>query len=131
MNLSASEAETRGVRVSVESEFVEERSKPDQQVWLYAYHVHIANESSETVQLVSRHWVITSGTGVVEEVRGPGVVGKQPVLAPGEAFEYSSFCSLRTPFGIMHGSYEMTTELGERFDAEIAPFQLGEPETVH
>ena len=129
--MSTSVAVTRGVRVSVESQFVEERSQPGAHVWLYAYHVHIANEGSETVQLVSRHWVITSGTGQVEEVRGPGVVGKQPLLEPGEAFEYSSFCALRTPFGIMHGTYQMTTNRGEQFDAEVAAFQLGEPNIVH
>jgi len=129
--LPDSEAVTRGVRVSVESQYVEERSQPDNHVWLFSYHVQIANEGDETVQLVSRHWIITSGTGQVEEVQGEGVIGKQPVLAPGEAFEYTSFCSLRTPFGIMHGTYQMTNARGERFDAEIAPFQLGEPGTVH
>ena len=84
-----------------------------------------------TAQLLSRHWVIIDGRGHVEEVRGPGVVGEQPVLQPGQSFEYTSGCPLRTPHGSMHGSYQMVTAGGERFDAEIAPFALGEPEVVH
>ena len=126
-----SEAETRGVRVEVQSTFVPERSAPEEGRWFFAYQVRIANRGDETVQLVTRHWVITDGTGRVEEVRGPGVVGEQPVLAPGQAFEYTSFCPLRTPFGSMEGSYQMITPSGEEFDAAIAPFSLGEATTVH
>ena len=83
------------------------------------------------VQLLTRHWLITDGTGHVEEVRGPGVVGKQPTLKPGESFEYTSGCPLGTPFGVMEGTYQMVTQAGERFDARIAPFTLSEPYTVH
>ena len=90
-----------------------------------------SNESAETAQLITRHWVITDGTGRVEEVRGPGVVGKQPVLNPGESFTYTSGCPLTTPFGVMEGSYQMVTAGGEQFDARIAPFTLSEPYTVH
>jgi ApaG protein len=126
-----SEAITRGVRVRVESEYAPDRSQPGSGQWFFLYTVTIANEGAETVQLLTRHWIITDGTGKVEEVRGPGVVGKQPTLRPGESFEYTSGCPLRTPFGVMEGTYEMVTEGGERFDAKIAPFTLSEPYTVH
>jgi ApaG protein len=126
-----SEVVTRGIRVEVQSVLVPERSDPDDAQWFFAYRVRITNEGSEPAQLVSRHWVIIDGHGRVEEVRGPGVVGEQPLLQPGEAFEYTSACPLRTPHGSMHGTYQMVTPRGERFDAEIAPFALGEPETLH
>jgi ApaG protein len=125
-----SEAITRGIRVEVQSVFVPERSDPDNSEWFYAYRVRIANEGDATAQLLSRHWVIIDGRGHVEEVRGPGVVGEQPVLKPGQSFEYTSGCPLRTAHGSMHGSYQMVTAGGERFDAEIAPFALGELENV-
>ncbi|HEY7055153.1 MAG TPA: Co2+/Mg2+ efflux protein ApaG, partial [Vicinamibacterales bacterium] len=85
-----SEAVTRGIRVHVESEYAPERSQPSQRQWFFVYTITISNESSDTVQLLTRHWIITDGTGHVEQVQGPGVVGKQPVLAPGEAFTYTS-----------------------------------------
>jgi ApaG protein len=126
-----SEALTRGVRVVVQSEYAAERSEPSKNQWFFLYSVTISNEGAETVQLLTRHWLITDGTGHVEEVRGPGVVGKQPTLKPGESFEYTSGCPLPTPFGVMEGTYQMVTESGERFDAKIAPFTLSEPYTVH
>ena len=126
-----SEAVTRGVRVSVQSEYAPERSQPARNQWFFLYTVTISNEGDDAVQLLARHWIITDGKGRVEEVRGPGVVGKQPTLAPGESFEYTSGCPLPTPFGIMEGTYQMTTASGERFDAKIAPFTLSEPYTVH
>jgi ApaG protein len=129
--MSASEAVTRGVRVQVVSELVPERSSPKDGQWFFLYRVRIRNEGDGTVALRSRHWVITDANGRIEEVRGPGVVGKQPVLAPGEGFEYTSACPLHTSFGVMHGSYQMRTEGGEEFDAEIAPFTLGEAEVLH
>lgn len=92
--------------------------------------MRIANEGGVTVQLINRHWVITSATGGVEQVRGPGVVGRQPVLRPGESFEYTSGCPLKTPFGSMRGSYQMVTENGETFHAEIQSFALCEPNRV-
>jgi ApaG protein len=127
-----SEAVTRGIRVEVRSQLVPERSDPESGQWLFAYKVRISNEGSAPVQLVSRHWVIIDGRGRVEEVRGPGVVGEQPLLRPGEAFEYTSSCPLRTAHGSMHGTYRMV-QPGDHsgFDAEIAPFALGEPEAVH
>jgi ApaG protein len=126
-----SEALTRGIRVRVQSAYVSERSDPERGHWFFAYRVRIRNEGSVTAQLVSRHWVIIDARGRVEEVRGPGAVGEQPVLHPGESFEYTSACPLRTPHGTMHGSYQMVAADGTRFDAEIAPFALGEPQTVH
>ena len=85
----------------------------------------------ETVQLLSRHWIITDAMGEVKEVEGPGVVGQQPVLRPGESFKYSSWCPLKTPMGMMHGTYQMVRTDGSRFDIEIAPFALRAPQTVH
>jgi ApaG protein len=126
-----SEALTRGIRVSVVCAYSPDRSRPREQHWFFLYTITIRNEGAETVQLLSRHWIITDATGKVDEVRGPGVVGEQPVLSPGEAFTYTSGCPLPTPFGIMQGTYQMTTRRGEPFDVAIAPFTLSEPYTVH
>ena len=122
----SSEATTRDIRVRVKAEYDPSRSSPQQSQWFFLYAVNIKNESQDTVQLVSRHWVITDGMGKVEEVRGPGVVGKQPVLSPGQSFEYTSGCPLTTPFGTMNGTYQMVNQAGEQFDIEIAPFTLTE-----
>jgi ApaG protein len=126
-----SEAVTRGVRVEVESAYVPEHSNPPADEWFFAYRVKITNEGDETVQLVSRHWVITDSNGRTEEVKGKGVVGHQPMLGPGESFEYESFCPLRTSFGTMHGTYHMVPNDGDEFDAEIAPFPLGMPDSIN
>jgi ApaG protein len=126
-----SEAVTRGVRVRVESEYSADRSEPSKHQWFFLYTISIVNEGSDTVQLLTRHWIITDGTGHVDEVRGPGVVGKQPTLKPGESFEYTSGCPLSTPFGVMEGTYQMVSENGDRFDVKVAPFTLSEPYTVH
>lgn len=128
--MPSSEAVTRNIRVHVESQFDPRRSRPSQNQWFFLYTVRITNEGSETVQLISRHWIITDAMGKVEEVRGPGVVGNQPVLAPGESFEYTSGCPLTLPFGSMHGTYQMVNEQNEQFDIEIAPFMLAEPNQV-
>jgi ApaG protein len=125
--MSSSEALTRNIRVRVEAEYDVSRSSPQQSQWFFLYAVQITNEGPETVQLVSRHWIITDGMGHVEEVRGPGVVGNQPILAPGQSFRYTSGCPLTTPFGSMHGTYQMVSHAGEHFDIEIAPFTLSEP----
>lgn len=127
----ASEAVTRGIRVRVVPQFDPQRSQPARGKWFFLYRVTIRNESSETVQLLTRHWVITDGAGRAEEVRGPGVVGEQPVLAPGEAFEYTSGCPLSMDIGKMEGSYQMVTEDGDLFDVAVAPFTLCEAEVVH
>lgn len=128
---NASDECTRGVRVKVQSFFVPERSEPTEGAWFFAYRVSISNEGEDVVQLLNRHWVITDGEGRVEEVRGPGVIGEQPVLRPGESFQYVSACPLPTAFGTMQGTYEMMTEHGDRFDAKIAPFALSEPYAVN
>lgn len=126
-----SETVTQGIRVQVRSFFVPERSAPDDGEWFFAYEVAISNEGRETAQLVSRHWVITDGQGEVQEVQGAGVVGEQPVLAPGESFAYTSACPLTTPVGSMYGTYRMVTDDGAAFDAVIAPFSLGEVHSFH
>lgn len=126
-----SEATTRGVRVAVVAEFSPGRSRVEDHLWFFLYTITITNQGSEPVQLQSRHWVITDANGQVEEVRGPGVVGEQPTLAPNESFTYTSGCPLRTSFGMMEGTYQMVTQSGETFDATIAPFTLSEPYTVH
>jgi ApaG protein len=127
-----SDATTRGVRVQVQSAYVPERSAPQEGRYFFAYRIRISNLGEQTVQLISRHWVITDGHGNVEHVQGPGVVGEQPVLEPGESFEYTSFCPLPTPIGSMHGTYQMVTTAGNaRFDAAIAPFSLAVPSALN
>ena len=113
--MPASETVTRGIRISVETQYDPTRSSPQQSQWFFLYTIRITNEGPVTAQLMTRHWIITDATGHVEEVKGPGVVGEQPVLAQGQSFEYTSGCPLATPFGSMRGSYQMTTADGERF----------------
>ena len=122
-----SNAISHGVRINVEPQYLEHQSDPNRNHWMHIYHVTITNEGANTVQLISRHWVITNSHGKEEHVRGPGVVGQQPVLRPGESFRYTSGCPMDTSMGTMHGSYQMLVEGGDRFDAEIAPFTLAEP----
>ena len=129
--METSEATTRGVHVRVEPQFDPGRSNPEQEHWFFLYTVTITNQGEETVQLLRRHWIITDGEGHVEEVRGPGVVGDQPVLRPGESYTYTSGCPLTTAFGFMQGTYQMITADGEEFDAEVSPFELSEPYSVH
>ncbi len=126
-----SDTTTRGVRVEVRAAYVPGRSSPADSQYFFAYRIRISNLGEETVQLLSRHWVISDGEGNEEHVRGPGVVGEQPVLEPGEAFEYTSFCPLRTPIGSMHGTYRMVTAGGAAFEAEIAPFSLAVPTALN
>jgi len=127
----SSEAITRGIRVRVEPQFDPRRSEPGASHWFFLYTVTIENLGEETFQLLARHWIITDGDGEVEEVRGPGVVGEQPILEPGESFQYTSGCPLTTDVGKMEGSYQMVTKSGEMFDIEIAPFTLCAPGPVH
>jgi ApaG protein len=121
---------SRNIRVSVETKYTPERSQTARGVYSFQYNIQIKNEGSKTVQLISRHWVITDAHGEIEEVRGPGVVGKQPILRPGESFEYVSRCPLRTPFGSMYGSYQMTSSDGEEFDVDIPAFALRDPKNM-
>ena len=127
-----SDTTTRGIRVEVESTFISERSEPTESYFFFAYRVRISNVGSETAQLMSREWVITDSDGNSETVTGPGVVGEQPLLRPGEAFEYTSFCPLRTNVGSMQGFYVMKVlPGGETFEARIDPFTLAVPGTVN
>ncbi|HVY48048.1 MAG TPA: Co2+/Mg2+ efflux protein ApaG [Minicystis sp.] len=126
-----STAITRGIRVTVSTQYVAAQSQPTAHRYVFAYTVRIANEGTEPAQLRTRHWVITHGSGKVEEVRGPGVVGQKPHLGPGEHFEYTSGCVLETPRGTMHGTYQMHTADGSVFDAEIAPFELAMPHSLN
>ena len=126
-NLTQYMANTREIAVSVEPTYLETRSSPDSSQYFWAYRVIIENQGRETVQLLSRHWMITNARGELTEVKGPGVVGEQPVLKPGESFEYTSGAPLDTPSGMMGGAYQMESESGERFDIEIPTFSLDRP----
>jgi ApaG protein len=119
------------IEVEAVAEFVEEQSNPDDDHYVFAYHITIRNVGKIGAQLLSRHWIITDGTGHVQEVHGQGVVGEQPTLAPGETFEYTSGCVLETAVGTMHGSYQMTAADGHRFNAEIPTFMLAMPRVLH
>ncbi|MDX2027744.1 MAG: Co2+/Mg2+ efflux protein ApaG [Alphaproteobacteria bacterium] len=118
---------TRHIRVTVRPVYLDDQSAPNDSHFVWAYHVTIENLGKETVQLRSRHWKITDARGELHEVRGPGVIGEQPVLEPGDMFEYTSGTPLATPSGIMAGSYQMENERGEMFDIEIPAFSLDSP----
>jgi ApaG protein len=118
---------TRGIAVSVEPTYLEANSSPGTRQYFWAYRVTIENRGRETVQLRSRHWMITNARGELTEVKGPGVVGKQPFLQPGESYAYTSGAPLNTPSGMMGGSYQMESDSGERFDIEIPTFSLDSP----
>jgi ApaG protein len=120
-------AVTRGIQVTVTPSYLADRSSPEDSRYFWAYTIEIVNLGKVTVQLKTRHWKITDAQGHVQEVRGPGVVGEQPVLKPGERFEYTSGVPLTTPTGMMSGTYQMVAENGERFDAEIPAFSLDSP----
>ena len=126
-----SDALTNGVRVEVMSRHSTEHSKPLLGEWVFEYTVRITNMNDEAVQLISRHWIITDAVGNVKEVKGPGVVGQQPLLHKGESFQYSSWSRLETPTGLMRGTYQMIGEQREEFDIDIAPFALRARYTVH
>lgn len=127
-----SDTTTRGIRIQVQSFFVPERSNEARRYFFFAYRIRISNEGFDTAQLISRHWIISDGHGRTEEVKGPGVVGEQPVLEPGEAFEYTSFCPLSTPVGSMQGTYQMVlTDTQEAFDAVIDSFTLAAPHALN
>ena len=126
-----SDTVTESVRVEVMAQHSPENSKPGQGEWVFQYTVRITNQGSETVQLLSRHWIITDGLEETREVKGAGVVGEQPILAPGASFQYSSWCPLTTPTGMMRGTYQMAGAGGRRFDIEIAPFALKARYTIN
>ena len=121
-------ANTRGIEVSVEPTYLETASSPDHSQYFWAYRVIIENQVQETVHLLSRHWMITNARGELTEIKGQGVVGEQPILEPGESFEYTSSAPLNTPSGMMGGAYQMESENGEHFDIEIPTFSLHRPD---
>jgi ApaG protein len=118
---------TRDIRITVRPFYLEDQSSPEEMHFVWAYHVRIENQGPETIQLRNRYWRITDSMGRIQEVRGAGVVGEQPVLKPGEAFEYTSGTPLATPSGIMVGTYQMESEKGELFDVKIPAFSLDSP----
>ncbi len=118
---------TRSITVSVQPTYLDDQSAPEDSRFVWKYQIRIENHGGETVQLRTRHWRITDSLGRVQEVRGPGVVGEQPILEPGDVFEYTSGTPLPTPSGIMAGSYQMETTAGERFDVEVPAFSLDSP----
>ena len=128
MKSSSYQATTRGIRVTVLPQYLEDESDPDENRFCWAYTISIENESAETVRLRSRVWKITDESGHVEEVRGPGVIGQTPTLKPGQQFQYTSGCPLPTPSGIMVGSFQMTNEDGDLFDVAVPAFSLDSPE---
>lgn len=121
------QAETHGVRVTASPKFMDDESTPDQGRYFWAYTIEIENLSPRTMQLMTRHWIITDGRGEVHEVRGEGVIGQQPILQPGERFSYTSGCPLMTPDGSMHGVYAMLGEDGALFHVEVPLFPLDSP----
>jgi ApaG protein len=121
------QATTGALTVRVRPEYLQDQSDEDERRWVFAYHIDIENHGPETVQLLARHWIITDGVGRVEEVKGLGVVGKQPTLRPGERFSYSSGCPLSTPSGMMAGTYRMVSDRGYQFDIVIPAFSLDIP----
>lgn len=125
------EARKYEIKVGARPQFLDEQSDVDAGRFVFAYTISIRNTGNVAAQLISRHWIITDGNGNVQEVRGLGVVGNQPLLKPGESFEYTSGCALTTPVGTMRGSYQMTAEDGTQFEAPIAEFTLAMPRTLH
>ena len=119
------------VKIKVSSKFLPERSNPLKSKFFFSYAVNIHNTANKTIQLLSRYWRITDGNGNVEEIRGPGVVGKQPFIKSGDSFEYTSYCPLPTNFGVMHGHFEMVGDNGKKFKAKIDPFRLSIPHSVN
>ena len=119
------------IQVQVKSRYLADQSDPAMSRYVFAYHVTIANQGTRAAQLISRHWIITDANYEVQEVRGEGVIGEQPRIAPGQTYEYTSGCVLTTDVGTMEGSYQMRGEDGEAFDAEIERFTLSLPRTLH
>jgi ApaG protein len=123
--------EKHDIEVSVRTQYLPDQSDESASRWVFAYTVTLKNRGSVAAQLISRHWIITDAQQQVQEVRGLGVVGEQPLLAPGEAYEYTSGTALATPVGTMRGSYQMVAEDGTKFDAPIPEFALSVPRVLH
>ena len=124
-------SKTYQVKVTALPQFVAEQSDPDAERYVFAYTITVENVGTVTAQLISRHWIITDGNSNVQEVRGLGVVGEQPLLRPGEKYEYTSGCQLETPVGTMRGTYQLVAEDGTAFEAEIPEFTLSIPRVLH
>lgn len=120
-----------GIQVTVKTQFIKEQSKPDDNFYVFSYTIRIENKGIAAAQLLTRHWIITDSNNKVQEVKGDGVVGEQPVLEPGEHFTYTSGTMLETPVGTMRGSYGMVNQEGKNFDAQINEFLLSMPRTLH
>lgn len=131
MDISSNSSDKYRIQVEATAEFVEPQSSPEEGRFVFAYRIRITNAGSMPAQLISRYWKITDAAGKVQEVRGAGVIGEQPWIAPGEAFEYSSGCAIATEVGTMSGSYQMTAEDGTQFDADIPEFMLAGPRVLH
>lgn len=131
MSQNVQAVDERGIRVEVRSEYLPGHSNPAEHRYVFAYHIRIANEGRRTTRLLTRHWVITDAEARVQEVRGDGVIGEQPTLAPGEHFDYTSGTVLPTPVGSMHGTYGMIDEVGERFESPIPAFTLAMPRMLN
>ena len=125
------QAKKHDIGIDVVTQYLPEQSSPDDDRFFFAYSITVTNRGSVAAQLISRHWIITDAAGKIEEVRGLGVVGHQPLLKPGESFEYTSGSAIATPVGTMKGSYQMVAEDGTRFEAPIAEFMLSMPRTLH
>jgi ApaG protein len=123
--------EKYNIRVEVETSYLEQQSEPGEHRYVFAYTITIRNEGAVPAKLLTRHWIITDANGQRQEVRGPGVVGEQPHLRPGQGFRYSSAAALETPVGSMQGSYQMLADDGAHFDAPIAAFRLAIPGMLH
>lgn len=126
-----SDTTTQGIRIHAEPHYLAGRSKPAAGQYVFAYQITISNEGDTPAKLISRHWVVSDSTGEEQHVRGPGVVGEQPRLEPGQQFEYTSFCPLPTAVGSMHGEFQMVRDDGVEFDARIKPFTLAAPHTLN
>ena len=119
------------INIKVESDFIKERSSSAIPLYLFSYNIEIYNKGTEEVQLLSRYWHIEDGSGHIEEIRGPGVVGLKPIIKSDEIFKYSSYCPLKTPFGVMHGSFQMINSQNSHFDVLISPFSLTVPDYIN
>ena len=119
------------INIKVETTFIKDRSSIEVPIYVFAYNVEIKNTQTVEVQLLSRYWHITDGNGQIEEIRGPGVVGLKPIIQPEEIFQYSSFCPLKTPFGVMHGAFQMKNSTEYYFNALVSPFRLTIPDHVN
>ena len=124
-------APSQRIEIEVQTSYIPDQSAPQTNRYVFSYSITIRNAGSQAARLLNRHWIVTDANGKVQEVRGQGVVGEQPHLAPGESFRYTSGTMIETPVGSMQGSYGMLSDSGERFDAEIQPFTLSQPRTLH